>query len=107
MRRFVTVALILLPFVSGCRPAEPIDIRKTSDLELDCPGLYREIGEAEKHEAEAREVSGSLWRNTMAIGLFGLPGMMTQQNRNNTAIDSARDRKANLQQIAAKKGCQF
>jgi hypothetical protein len=33
--------------------------------------------------------------------------MMTQQNRNNTAIDSARDRKANLQQIAAKKDCQF
>jgi hypothetical protein len=108
MRRSIVLlsCLLLLP-LAGCRTATPIDIRKADDLSLDCNGLYQEILAAEKAEQEAREIQGSGMRNAAGLGVLGIPIGLSQYNTNNTAIEAARDRKANLQRLADKKNCPF
>jgi len=98
--------LIMAMLLAGCATPTVIETRKIGDEGMTCAQIKSELEVAEKAEKAARDERKVTGTNVAAALLF-LPGLVATYVNTDEAIDAARERKANLLDLAKQKRCKF
>lgn len=100
----IVAALLLTTIVAGCATPTVVETRKLGDEKLSCSEIANEIAEADRFEKEARKERTVTGKNVAAAVLFW-PALLGTYANTEEAINAAKERRANLLELAKKKGC--
>ena len=100
-KTLITIATISL---CGCATPHVVEKTKITDAKLSCTQIQAQIAEANSFEKKARDGRKVNGKNVAAAIIFW-PALLGTYSNTGQAIDAARERKAHLNGLYAKRGC--
>ena len=98
----IAVAAVLL--LGGCASPKVVESVQSTDSQLSCEGLQKELEGAEKFRGAAQSSLGSMGGQIITAFMF-FPALLISHDNKTTALNAAEARKTHLIGVMSQKDC--